>query len=400
MPYVNPDNLQLLIHSNTTVDSTVITDSSSNNRSVSFKGAGKHIAGGKMPAGSTCISANELVANRFEVTDPIDFGSNDFVIDFWCYRTGVMTTRCLLKQTNANGSNRQISITAWPGRIDVEVAPYKYIVATVTESSFPPDVWNHVALFRNGDNLYLQLNGVQIGTTATTEAVTAPTTSVLTNGVATRAPYEKIDEIRISTGEYTDFSVEGVPTDPYFADRIMGDLAIPGMPVLMGFADGVVEGAFSIEDLTANAVKFEGTASIPMGDFAIPGLSAEAEFNAPGPFKIPGLSVEADFSGATAKTGDFKIDIKFSANAVKFEGTAEQVDAFYIPGLLAKAEFFGSAYLDSDFSITNLKVKAAFTGRVELPAHFSIDNMAIEAQFYGANTVKLPALRFIPGVSQ
>jgi hypothetical protein len=127
------------------------------------------------------------------------YGTNDFTIEMWVYRTVSGVTQVLLDQRTANPTNYApvIFINA-SNALQYNDGAASVIIGTAT---VPLNTWSHVALSRSGNNTRLFLNGVQQGVTYsdTRNYIATPVTiGARFNNIQNFNGY--IDELRISKG--------------------------------------------------------------------------------------------------------------------------------------------------------------------------------------------------------
>ena len=135
------------------------------------------------------------------------FGSGDFTVDFWVRRGSIGTRQLILGQLAANGADASASFIV-EFRADNRVAvdfsiggAFLSFASTVTITDTTG--WHHIALVRNGNNLYLYIDGTRDGSYATSASMTDSTSSL---SVGRAGDYNGlyfngwIDELRISKG--------------------------------------------------------------------------------------------------------------------------------------------------------------------------------------------------------
>ena len=138
----------------------------------------------------------------FTVVSNIDFayGTNDFTIEMWVYRTVSGAVQILLDQRTASPTNYAPFLFIGT----TNVITYSDGAATVITgaTTVPLNAWSHVALSRSGTSTRLFLNGVQQGSTYTDTRnyiQTPISLGMRFDGVG--SPFAGyIDELRISKG--------------------------------------------------------------------------------------------------------------------------------------------------------------------------------------------------------
>ena len=98
-----------------------------------------------------------------------NFGTGDFTVEGWYYFTAIGSSQALVALgTGAYGGT---TYTGWVIRYDVGTLMFYRYDGTETPYTFSTtlvvNTWYHIACARNGTNLRMFVNGLQIGTTAT-----------------------------------------------------------------------------------------------------------------------------------------------------------------------------------------------------------------------------------------
>lgn len=152
------------------------------------------------------------------------FGSNDFTIDFWFYPTAFTGT--IINSWTQNGG--------WSFYVEASSSPAgQFLMAYTTNglnstyknktisNFFTLNVWQHVAITRNGNNIYIFNNGVLKDTwNVGSDAISTPISPIRIG--EHQDPYYSsthttgyIDEIRILNGTCAWTSDFTPPTQPY-----------------------------------------------------------------------------------------------------------------------------------------------------------------------------------------
>jgi hypothetical protein len=127
------------------------------------------------------------------------YGTEDFTIEMWVYRTVSGITQVLLDQRTANPTNyAPVIFINTSNALQYNDGAASVITGATT---VPLNAWSHVALSRNGTSTRLFLNGVQQGSTYTDTRnyiATPLTIGARFNNIQNFTGY--IDDVRISKG--------------------------------------------------------------------------------------------------------------------------------------------------------------------------------------------------------
>lgn len=180
-------------------------DSSGTNKVVNTVGSPTYSSAISKFGGSSIYinSASNYLAIPY--TSDLDFGTNDFTIDMWCYTDGSAggTYKTLfLKGDDATdfGSPR---IDGYNGVFTIRFANNAGTAwgNEITTSAYSNNVWNHLAVVRSGTNLYAFINGVLSGSTTYSGAMYPfSSTGIRIGNMGTEFWNGYIDELRISNG--------------------------------------------------------------------------------------------------------------------------------------------------------------------------------------------------------
>ena len=271
---LNPENLKLLIHSNTYNMSTELIDSSGNVPPIDVYFVnesgytGSHSTG-QHKFGTSCIRDYLEFRRRIEVDYDFGFSDNDFVIDFWVWPAGLDATPLAQAIDSTSGVFR-IFFATWNANVNFTV--FTDLGTFNCSGSYSGKVslntWSHVAAKRVGSTISILLNGSVVGTTEVGAAVINNATVPLKSGLDTANPSNvMLDEIRISVGESFDFSVPagGIPTDAYQVGPQMY-LTAPG--AFFSATDGNSEGSFSLTAPSAYLTANDGALSSMLSLYA------------------------------------------------------------------------------------------------------------------------------------
>ena len=154
------DNFVLLIQSDTTDGSAEFSDSSNSQHVISASSNVQHSSTQKkFGASSIYFGGGEY----FSVADSDDwhFGSEDFTIDFWVYKSG-SDSGVFLSQTNSNGIGVLFGFTA-ENRIQAWLSSngtaWDVAYGPTSDQAVTLDQWHHVSIVRNGDKLLYFIDG-------------------------------------------------------------------------------------------------------------------------------------------------------------------------------------------------------------------------------------------------
>lgn len=169
MAYGNDSQTVLLIHSHNVNGATAFADSSiagngGNRHTVTVSGAVTHsTAQKKVELGqSSMIASNATSYLQIADHDDFHFGASNFTIDLWFYATALTGSNLSLLNQFVDANNyfsieltlTALNVFAKSGGANV------FGVANLTTTGLVINTWYHVALVRNGGNIYLYLNGV------------------------------------------------------------------------------------------------------------------------------------------------------------------------------------------------------------------------------------------------
>lgn len=211
----------LMLHMNGTNGSTTFTDSA-------FAGSAPHTV---TPSGNAQISTAQSVfggaSGLFDGSGDFlttasstdwNFGIGDFTIDFRArYLAGPGTNMDLLNRGDA-GDPLDTAI-----KVNNSSNVLFYIMGNarvVTAWSFSQNTWYHVAAVRSGTNVYLFVDGTQLGSTGTDSANVTSSNSISIAQNPSGGNYLNgyLDELRISKGVARWTSNFTPPTSEYSVD--------------------------------------------------------------------------------------------------------------------------------------------------------------------------------------
>ena len=221
----------LLIHSDVANTSTSFVDSSITGQTITAAGTVAHRTNAGIPFKHSKVTANTSIffdgdSDYLTLPDHVDleFGLNDFTVDFWFYHDTADTLQSLIGKTKTDTAlygGWFVRITA-ANKIEFGVASADnaFTVNRTSQTIVTTDTWNHVALTRQGDTVRLFLNGTleEEGTTTETIYNNAHTLYIgVLNISSSLANYFNgfMDEIRIINGYAAYTSNFSVQTRPY-----------------------------------------------------------------------------------------------------------------------------------------------------------------------------------------
>jgi hypothetical protein len=167
------------------------------------------------------------------------YGTNDFTIELWVYRTVSGITQVLLDQRTANPTNyAPVIFINTSNALQYNDGTASVIIGATT---VPINVWSHVAVSRNGTSTRLFLDGVQQGSTYTDTRnyiQTPVTIGARFNNIQNFTGY--IDELRISKGVARYTANFTAPTSRLINDQFT---------VLLSHFDGVNNSTIFVDEV-------------------------------------------------------------------------------------------------------------------------------------------------------
>lgn len=197
-------NVSLLLHGDGANLSTTVTDSSITPSTLTAVGAAV-ISTTQFKFGTASIKLPGTIADYVSapVNAAYDFGTGDFTIEAWVYFTAHTTIQTIL-------GNYLNSTTGWifQRRSDTNLLVFGNGDTQLATGAFTPAdaTWYHLAVSRQGTNLFLFANGVQVGATATNSAsISGSTNPLLLSGINAAGVFSQpfngfLDEVRITKG--------------------------------------------------------------------------------------------------------------------------------------------------------------------------------------------------------
>jgi len=226
---------KLMLHCNGSNDGTTFTDSSFSGHTVTA--SGNAVTSTTTQKFGTASYKAPATGDFLSIADSTDwaFGSDDFTIDAWLYRTGTSAYQTILQHKTDNSNYWQWRYFGGTGNFDFTVTGAGAFSVNWTVSAFAQDTWVHHQIVRNGNSWYLFQNGTQVGGTQTQAAAVPDMTGnlILQGDSSLGQPFVGyMDEIRISKGIARNTSNFVVPSNEYSQSRrlLSGSVDISGQP--------------------------------------------------------------------------------------------------------------------------------------------------------------------------
>ena len=229
---------KLMIHSNTFDGNTVFTDSSFWGHTITGNGVHHSTDRAKFGSSSIYFDTDDDYLTAPDSSDFV-FGTGDFTIDFWVYRNSNPLIESWFGATgsgNTNGwglqyGNATDSLIIWLGNLNK---------VTFGSIGLTTNTWQHLAAVRSNGDIYLFLDGSQVGSTQSLPYDQSANAYDLYIG---RQPdwdigyiNGNIDEYRISKG-IARWTEDFIPSDEPYTVPIPGSVLLLGSTLicLLGF---------------------------------------------------------------------------------------------------------------------------------------------------------------------
>ncbi len=138
---------------------------------VAYNGAQISTATSKFGRSSLYFDGSSYVS--IPANDDLDFGADDFTIDFWFYDDGSDQNYPAMLSTYGGWSTGSFAVRYNNTGLDNQVSIHWNSVGTLSSTStFDTQAWHHVAVVRSGTTLSLYVNGVQEGSVGLSESQT------------------------------------------------------------------------------------------------------------------------------------------------------------------------------------------------------------------------------------
>lgn len=204
---VDDSYTKLLLHGDGDDGSTTITDEAGHTMTA-VNQAQIDTAQQKFGTGSILFDGT---GDGLTIPDSADwnFGTGDFTIDFWYMQNSAVEYAVWYYQ-GVDGNNLVIFHTGAgslkPRFVILSGGNIKALYAATNNQTFTADTWYHIALVRNGANVYIFKDGVSLALTVTQAIGTNSSPDLaagveIGNAVTYNAPLNgAIDEYRVSKG--------------------------------------------------------------------------------------------------------------------------------------------------------------------------------------------------------
>ncbi|MDP6586602.1 MAG: hypothetical protein QF535_18250, partial [Anaerolineales bacterium] len=207
-------------------------------------------------------------------SDDFNFGSGDFTISAWLYRTGTSSYQTIVSHKTDNSNYWQWRYFGSGGNITFSVTGTGAFTVSFgcTDSTFPVNTWVHHEIVRDGNSWYLFQNGTQAGSTQT-QSASIPNMSglfELQGGSWLSQPFVGfMDEFHVSKGIARHTSNFSAPTTPDAGDantvlllHMNGANAGTSFPDDVNHtitANGDVANSRAQNKVGSSSIKFDGT---------------------------------------------------------------------------------------------------------------------------------------------
>ena len=141
--------------------STTVTDSSNTNASITCIGSAQiSTAQSKFGSSSLATASGDI---SISTTNIFNFGTSDFTVEFWFYRTGLGSSNNFIVDGRPSGNNSNTFVLYMPTST---TAPRYHTASSdqITSSiNLGTNAWTHIAVVRNSGTTTLYMNGVSGG---------------------------------------------------------------------------------------------------------------------------------------------------------------------------------------------------------------------------------------------
>lgn len=257
-------NTVLLLHMNGENNTTTITDNSRFSRSCSAVGDTKiSVLQSKFGDSSAYFDGS---GDYITVPNSagLDFGSGDFTIEYWEYRTDGSNSRSVMSRVNTDqGYNPFLIGYATSNRVKAyfcQAPNYDNwnVASDLDMGAISLNSWVHYAVVRQGNTIRTYQNGTQVATTTSSASIAVGNGPLNIGRYSNNAFYQGyLDDIRITKGicRYPDGTTFSVRTLPF--SNIGATPVAPNAPTSVTAYAGD-----TVADLTWNPPIFEGYASL------------------------------------------------------------------------------------------------------------------------------------------
>lgn len=279
------------------------------------------------------------------VSNEFAFGTGDFTIESWVRLDSLGVERAIFdNRAAATGTGLYFYINA-----SNQLTAYENNAAIVTGTgaALTATTWHHVALVKSDGTMTLYLNGVNVGSAASTYSITCPGFAVIGRklGSTTNDYAGYIDDLKISKGkaQYVgNFIPASVPHfteqagDPYWNNVVLGCHFNSGeTPTFRDVATGKTITAYGNAVISTAQSKFGGASAYFDGSGDYLSIGDSTDFDLTGPFSIEfwvyvvafdtsgamfihqqSGGIEGGFEFYCGTNGSVKFDLNPSVNAV------------------------------------------------------------------------------------
>ena len=243
--------------------STTVTDSSNTNASITCIGSAQiSTAQSKFGNSSLGTASGDI---SISTTNIFNFGTSDFTVEFWFYRTGLGSGNNFIVDGRPNGANGNYFMLWMPSGT---TAPQYYAgsASRITSSiNLGTNVWTHIAVVRNSGTTTLYMDGVSGGSFSDSTNYVDTGGSTLGFWAGSSTDYSQyttpgfFDDFRVTRGLARYTSGFTPPTSAHLTSA--GD--VNKHIVVNSDADGVAIGTGGISQarIAKAWVKFDGSAA-------------------------------------------------------------------------------------------------------------------------------------------
>lgn len=162
------ENDKLILHMDGADESNVFTDSSSFNHAVTAVGNARISTTQSQSGGASGYFDGNGAYLSLADSEDWNLGSENFTIDFWIYPEDISRTQSIITQSNGNGytpiapqiqTNGTLTLWASTNCTSWDIA------SNILAANLTQNVWTHIAIVRNGNNLFTFQDGVLKSTT-------------------------------------------------------------------------------------------------------------------------------------------------------------------------------------------------------------------------------------------
>lgn len=158
-PYDTDSNVKLLVCSETASGSTAFHDFSASNRTVTANNSAQHSnAQAKYGSTSALVTAGTQDSVSTGSSSDFDFGTGDFCIEFWMYRTGADW----FSGFSTGGTTAYAVLMGFSDGLYVSSNGSSWNVFSGAAIGTSATTWHHIALVRYGTSLKLYRDGTAV----------------------------------------------------------------------------------------------------------------------------------------------------------------------------------------------------------------------------------------------